>query len=309
MNCNEVKNLLFEASNFNEIMADKQLQAHVSECSKCRAALKLEQKLREGFGSITKQGPPADIAAKILALSESEQSPSKVGTWWQAILESLTHISLRTVAVSCLAGFMIAMFVFRQSEPIVYQQDFAQETDKAIRAPVTEVETPPVTETRISKTATKAEAEMVVALNEDADVIPGAETSFSIHDETQSLVSNRLNEQKAFFMTQGKAAAPSMRAAETFDSQSSPQILFNKIADASADTTVKKSTDPQALELEKLLKEAGIPLKPGRLDLSQLAMQGLISSEKLILFRPAPGSHWFIENHEGITRIILKNNK
>lgn len=309
MNCNEVKNLLFEACDLNEIMADNQLQAHINECSKCRAALKFEQKLREGFGSIAQQGPPADIAARILAISKPEQCPAKNATWWQAIMESLTQISLKTAAISCLVGFIVAMFAFRQGAPVVSQQDFARATEEINIEIATEAEAPPATEPKVSKTATKAKTEKVVELFEDAEIIPGAESSFSIHDETESLVSNHSNNENTFAMARSRAAAPSMPAKDSFKAESSPQILFSKIAETSSEESVKKIADPRASELTKLLKEAGISLKPGPLDLSLLAMRGLISSEKLISLRPAPGSHWFVEDHDGVTKIILKNNK
>lgn len=337
MKCAQIKNLIGESPDLEKLEQDQEISAHLFECTACKNFLGYEKALRKGFATMADEAPPAQLAAKIFAIPEQNsaaaQNPEPSGLL-QLFFNFFSDFPLKTALVSCLIGFSAALILQNQNIRPPEASGLKIAGSPAVTAPAAFNTTD-----KIVKNDKQNEEERIVLAQSDAAIAPEIQISMSTEIETKNETSGRENKitdehipGAISYSIAEEDSAPKKQAIVASDLRAArapapPRPLAEKSKTAFSDKEAQESfaadsleqsegfakaitePDPRCGELEKLLENYAIEVKPGFLDLKMLAARGIIETSKLSHYSPPAGMSWYVEIESGKNRVFLKNEK
>ncbi|MFZ5952512.1 MAG: hypothetical protein ACOYXC_17560 [Candidatus Rifleibacteriota bacterium] len=328
MICEKFKEKIRETPDLEILEKDQEFSRHLEKCRDCCGYFAYERSLRQGFANMADELPPAQLAARIFAIPEenkvSAEADEPIGLI-KILLQFFSGFPLKTAAVSCMIGFLAAIMLQNQTvkAPENFQGKKEVITGRAASEPkgvlqpdpgsepiqLAKVEAPPSPTPEVSTRQSIPLKDKSIAREESSESIPGA-ISFSLaEDEVKSQGAG----QNADFAEMKKSApVPSMAISmNELESDADVAVQLPEEFSAKMDKEIARAAaeDPRSAELENLLKGYSDEIRPGFLQLRDLAARGIIESDRLSYFSPPPGMGWFVEVEGSEFQIVLKNEK
>ncbi|MEW6710713.1 MAG: hypothetical protein AB1403_12880 [Candidatus Riflebacteria bacterium] len=327
MKCEQFKENIREAPDLQILEKDQEFSRHLEGCRDCRSYFAYESSLRQGFARMADELPPAQLAARIFAIPEANKTSAKADEpigLVKILLQFFSGFPFKTAAVSCMIGFLAAIMLQNQTRAPENHQvkkeavigRAASETKNSLQPlpgsesiQLAKVESPPSPAPKVSMPQSFLPKEERKAREASSESIPGA-ISFSLaEDDAKSCGTG----QTADFVAMKKSApAPSIaRSMTELEAQSDLDMVSSEELPAEKDKAVARAAakDPRSAELTTLLKGYSDEIKPGFLQLRDLAARGIIESDRLSYFSPPPGMGWFVEVEGSEFQVVLKNEK
>lgn len=338
--CQQLKEQILERSDLAEILAEQDVQQHLGRCRECAQRIEYEKSLRSGFAAIRGEAPPAQLAARILAIAKQPEPASGKNdeSIWMTINRFFGEYSLKTAALSFFIGFLAAVVLLEVpgkfkpgSEPKSQSLSRAEKKDSVL--PTETAAETTNKEMLLARAGTAQAPELdsgngfsreISELTENEAVqpqpadasgndeeIPGA-VSFSLAEEKPKMSAPAIPMPMTVSAPEKKSAGLAIQSSEGLKSQISDDFSLSDEVESFDRVELKSEAmtiDPRCEELEKLIDTFASDLPSGFVKIRALAARGVIATSKMSHFSPPAGMAWFLEFDNGKAKISLKREK
>lgn len=339
--CQKLKEQILERSDLAEILAEQDVQQHLGRCRECAQRIEYEKSLRSGFAAIRSEAPPAQLAARILAIAKQPE-PVAAGkndeSIWMTISRFFGEYSLKTAALSFIIGFLAAVVLLEvpgkfkpgtepksqslsraeKKESVLPTEAAVETTNKEMllaragTAQAPELDSGNGFSREISEiTENEAVQPQPADASSNDEEIPGA-VSFSLAEEKPKMSAPVIPVPMTVSAPAKKSADRAIQSSEGLKSQISDDFSLSDEVESFDRVELKSEAmtiDPRCEELEKLIDTFASDLPSGFVKIRALAARGVIATSKISHFTPPAGMAWFLEFDNGKAKISLKREK